>query len=358
MKRTHKQPINLSVTRLFDQVARHCKSKRAKIVLKHIVKKPEMAMLSSMAGAMANYVDASQDEVNILLYQARKNDIFDHGRWLVLLAYLVNNTNLKINVWLNPAKDVEDDTTNLRPVIDFIVDNFHQGKVKTHVVQGEFKELVNDIGLDKLDLIYNHNPTVEDHNTIESRDCLHECIRQGIRYVVSDATPINLLFKLAIFEIWGISTSDSIYRNPYFVPVQKGISTQYRYMGYAISLDTLVDDEALVDTHTRRILDMMADALIQCSNIGESLAKAPYINDGVVQIFDGTQYEPDTSIVTCTNSGDKVRLKVTDIAPFPMEAPTTEISLEVARVSWALVLYSRYLSEYKVVAKQQQLAAV
>jgi hypothetical protein len=88
------------------------------------------------------------------------------------------------------------------------------------------------------------------------------------------------------------------------------------------------------------------------------LAKAPYINDGVVQIFDGTQYEPDTSIVTCTNSGDKVRLKVTDIAPFPMEAPTTEISLEVARVSWALVLYSRYLSEYKVVAKQQQLAAV
>jgi hypothetical protein len=136
MKRTHKKPHNISVIKLFDDVARHCKSKRAKVVLKNITKRPEMALLTSMAGVLSNYLDAEQETVNILIYQSKNKDIIDHGRWLVLIAYLLKNTNVSINVWLNPMNDSEDDVTNLRPLVDFIIDNFHQGKVKTGVFQG------------------------------------------------------------------------------------------------------------------------------------------------------------------------------------------------------------------------------
>lgn len=351
MKRNQTSPVNLAVTRLLDRVSKECKSKRARLVLKHIMKKPEMAMLTSMPGAIANYLDGNQESVNILIFQARKKDIIDHGRWLTLLAYLLENTSLKINVWLNPSKDIDDDVTNLRPVIDFIIDNYHQHKIKTHLVRGEFAELVEHIGLENLDLIYNHNPSVEDHNTLESRTCLHDCIRAGVRYVIADPTPVNLLFKMVMFEIWGVSTRDSIYQNPYFVPLKKGVSSQYRYMGFVISLDTLLDEPSQIDDYTRSTLEDMASALLECTNVGESLMKVPYIDDQVVQVFEGLQFNPSTSVALCTNSGDRVRIKIPDVADFPMESDLTDISLDVARVAWALVLYSRFTKEYKRLAE-------
>lgn len=345
MKRTQKQPVNLSVTRLFDKVAKHCKSKRARMVLKHIMKKPEMAMLTSLPGAISHYVDEGQSTVNILVYQARSKDIIDHGRWIVLLAYLVNNTDMKINVWLNPAKDIDDDITELRQVIDFIIDNYHQNKVKTHLVQGCFSELVEHIGMDKLDIVFNHNAAVDDHNSPESRACLHNCIRSGVRYVIADHTPINLLFKMAIFEIWGVSSRDTIYKNPYFVAVKKGVSSQYRFMGFTVSLDTLVDEPSQVDDYTKGVLENMASAILDCSNVGESLMAVPYEENGVIRVFEGLEFNPETSIAVGTNSGDRVRIKLPDVSDFPTEAYETDISLDVAKVSWALILYSRFSKE-------------
>lgn len=359
MKRTHKKPHNISVIKLFDDVARHCKSKRAKVVLKNITKRPEMALLTSMAGVLSNYLDAEQETVNILIYQSKNKDIIDHGRWLVLIAYLLKNTNVSINVWLNPMNDSEDDVTNLRPLVDFIIDNFHQGKVKTHLVKGSFKELVDLIGMDKLDLIYNHNPTIEDHNTHESRECLHNCIKHGIRYVIADSTPVTLMFKLAIFELWGISTTDGIYNNPYYVTLQKGVSAQYRYMGHAISLDTIIDERPeLIDSDTHRMLDSMANSIIQCVNVGENLHQIPQMIEDSVKVFNNAEFTPETGMFKCSHSGDTISMKLDDVADFPREPLSTEISLDVARVSWGLVIYARYLNEFSRFKNSQQRAVV
>jgi hypothetical protein len=359
MKRTHKKEHNISVIKLFDDVAKHCKSKRAKVVLKNIIKRPEMALLTSMSGVLSHYLDVKQDEVNILVYQAKNKDIIDHGRWLVLIAYLLKNPDLSINVWLNPVNDSEDDVTNLRPLVDFIIDNFHQGKVKTHLVKGSFKELVHHIGMDKLDLIYNHNPTIQDHNTFESRECLHQCIKNGVRYVIAESTPVTLLFKLAIFEVWGISTSDGIYNNPYFVTLQKGVSSQYRYMGHAISLDTVIDEQPeLIDADTHSLLDTMANSIIQCVNVGENLHQTPKKAGSIVNIFSNAEFNTHTNVFKCSHSGDTVTIKLDDVADFPSEALTTEISLDVARVSWGLVIYARYLTELSRVKTLRKKAVV
>lgn len=359
MKRTQPKPSNTAVIKLFDKVSSHCKSKRVKAVLKHIVKKPEIAMLTSLPGVISHYLDASQATVNILIYQSKKKDIIDHGRWLVLLAYLMDNTDLNINVWINPAQDTEDDVTDLRAVIDFIIDNFHQNKVKTHLVKGTFEELVEHIGMDKLDLIYNHNPTVEDHNTQESISCLHQCIGNGVRYVISDPTPMNLMFKMSIFEIWGVSSRDSVHRNPYYVPIKKGISSQYRYMGYAVSLDTIIDDiPETIDNDTYRILESMADTLVQCANIGEDLTVIPEQREDTINVFGDVHYNVKTSTFTCGHSGDVVSLKLTDVPDFPQEPLSTELSLDVARVSWALLVYAQYSAQFQRHLKRPNLVAV
>ena len=359
MKRTHNQPVNLAVTRLFDKVKESCQSRRARMAFKQIVKKPEMAVHTSMAGAIAHYLPEYAEEVNILIYQAKKHDVIDHGQWLSLIAYIVNKPNLTLNIWINAAKNVEDNVTPLRPVIDYINDTNHAKRINTHMVEGSFTDIVNEIGLDKLDVVYNHNPTAYDHDTVESQQTLKECIEYGVRYCIADSTLISLYFKLAIFEIWGVTTTDTVYKNPYFVALQNGMSNQYRYMGFVISLDTFQDNGVVIDDHTRGQLTSVAPALLNCMNIGAPLNTLPSQDPvtGKVTAFDIITYEPDTQVVECNDAGDRVRLKLTDVPTFPNDEAAIECELTVARTLWSLMLYARYLAEFESLVKARNTKA-
>lgn len=348
MKRTHIQKKNDKLIALIDAMQNTCTSKRARLSFKYIMKEaPEIAMCTTMSGAILPYISAKESPINVVWYNAKQNEILDHGRWILTLAYMLKSHNQKLNLYIKPYATAEDKLTPIRALLDYIIDNHHHKQIHTTILQGEFHEVIEYVGIDNIDVVFNHNPTIDDHNNHDARSALHSIVKAQIPYVISDITPVSMYFKAAFFSAWGVSSTCSMQKNQYPVTVKKEGVGVYNYMGYMLNLNTLLDDANNISQSEAADLNVLANALMKQLKYRDRLVKFPSIDDenNIISAFKSFEYSQKTNVAKCDMTGDTYRVSVVPPSQYPSIADAVnETEHKIKTILWSLSLFSQYES--------------
>lgn len=351
-----KNRLNQHTVDFFKSLINQCHVKRARVAFKHMSKAADCSLYVTLPGLIDLHAP-SRDTLNVLLVNASDKEIIDHGRWVALLGYLRNNKNLNINLWIIPKQAVKGVITKARNAIDFLIEKDYEGQVNTNLVTGNFETIVNEIGIDNIDLIINDNPEIDDHNSPKSMIALRTIISKGIPYVISDMSPLVLLFKLNFFNCWGVTSSQNQSFNKYSQSVQTNISAPLRHMGYSFVLDTLIESPSHIEKEDRQIFNAFAESLVSCLNIGEPMQRLPsvesLVSDAEVKLLDQFYWNKKDNKLVCTHSGDKISIQFDTLPSCPVltikELTTTEQS---ELVMWMMSLYRCYLQAYSKKIKE------
>jgi hypothetical protein len=341
--------------KLLLSIAREVKSKRLRAAIKTLANRADPSAFCALPGLVAPYLSTTGDEaVNIVYYHSKENEIWDHGLWFALLPYMLDNMNISINLYIIPCKNSKEQMTDYRTMLDYLIENELQGRVKTYVVNQSFCELVNELGTDNISAIINNNPSIDDHNNPDDLRALHNVVDKKVPYIVSDMSPVVLYYKLSMFNHWGLATSNvEVSKNAYFVPVSRSVSGTHRFAGYSVNLNTVINEPQLLSSLQRTSLDQYAGALLECLNLGEPLVNVPCVNDDqTVKVFECFSYNPEKQTTTCSHTGDIITVTNKAVPQLPQQGCEM-----IYNSLWTLWSLQAYISHLHAVSTHKKIAA-
>lgn len=333
--------INPAAKELFNNIAKAVSVKRQRAAIKSITKKGDLSYFPALPGAIAPYIDKSKSQINVVMLSANENDVIDYGRWFALLPYMLGTPDMSVNIVIVPNTNVLNKPTGYRKLIDYLADEDLSGAFTSSLVKASLAEIVSELGEDNIDVVFNNNAAYEDFDTQEDLDALASLIKHGTSYVLADMSPFTLFLRAVMYQSMGFTSNVDVQKNPYFLPLKKGISHTHRHAGYTLAF-TDVQSPTLLSSTDKANIEMLAKHLADCVNIGEPLQRLPHLNEtGCWQILEAFSIDPKTDIATCSHSGDVITLRMKGLT-YPTFTHPDTWNDKCESLVWGITAYHMY----------------
>jgi hypothetical protein len=334
---------------LQDNISQKGVKKRLKLAFKKIKLDFHLTMPVLVALALnetckdKNFAD---NKIKVLVHQLQNHDCIDHLRWVSLVPFLLGRPELTIEVVGVSSKEIKDNVSNARAVIDYFIANEPSAQgFKSMLLEGDIESLEE---LNAFDLIINNNASPQDLFKLTQSSLMKGIVDASIPYVLADFTQGGLLNNYNLFRNNGFSSSSDIFVNKHCSKFQPQMtSTEFGHGKFLLSIDATVDYEGkLTQMDFANYLSAIKSRLDHGDRL-DSSGIAKTLSEFEVQLFPGVILNTQSAIVKVNHFGDHYSL---DIDPKLAITPTETEALDnkADRLLWALSIYEGLISKIQL----------
>lgn len=301
------------------ELASGLSTKRARVMTKQLLKAADFSFYFAQPYLASQYVSQEAKSIHILLDQPAANELLDHGRWFVLLPFILKQPNLDVKVTILRNEPLVSEQSRFRPFVDYMIEYEHGGSFSSEIFEGSIGEMDED-ALASVDLYLTPSPSKRYLANPENQRALQWLVASDTATVVlADIDRTALLFSLGAFNMFNVGTYQDIKKNPAGLNVQAHLSKELKHAGVSLKLDTLNSNVRLVNDFIPTF-DQIYDASLHLTRLihfGDSLRKLPtYPFPSPTHMYDSVVMDPKTGDVQYCVDGNQYRFVMTSLPSF------------------------------------------
>ena len=331
-------------------------TKRARVMTKQLLKTADFSFYLAQPYLASQYILERTQSVHILLDQPAANELLDHGRWFVLLPFILNKPDMDVKVTILRNEPLHSEQSRFRAFVDYMVEYEHTGSFTTEVFEGSIGDM-DETTLATIDLYLTPSPSKLYLADQENQRALQSLVASDKSTVVlSDIDRTALLFSLGAFNIFDIGTYQDIQHNPAGLKVQTQLSKELKHAGVSIELDTLNANVRLVNDFLPSFDDLYNASLhlTRLIHFGDSLRKLPtYPFSSPTHMYDSVVMDTRTGDVQYAIDGNQYRFSMKSLPTFYTDHFHTEdLNHQAQLYVYATIINYYVFDEYKRLTQQ------
>lgn len=344
---------------LISGIASHLKNKGAKKRLSKVIKKIKLEFHLTMPVVIALALNetckaklSSQPKIKILIHQLTTHDCIDHLRWAALVPALLGKPELEIEVVGINTTPIQDNISNARVLIDYIIDKEELGSsFKSSLYEADIHHVED---LTTYDLIINNNASPVDLFKLSESNAMLAIVDNEIPYVLGDFSQGTILNNYNLLRNNGFACKGNLIENQFATKFNAQIrNTVYGHARYLLSINCKTEHCGEI---SQNVFASYLSALRIRLDHGDQLSMkniAKKINDTQVQIFPDVLLDVEACTASVNHFGTIYNLPVDESLTI---IPNSDDSLNgnADKLLWATFVYLQL--QQVINSKQEKLA--